>query len=73
MLTITHLAAVAACADHHYYIYKVDDKDKTKTLIKELNREEIIKELANISSVDNSDISIKAAEELYNSAQESIK
>lgn len=73
VLTITHLAAVAACADHHYYIYKVDDKDKTKTLIKELNREEIIKELANISSADNSDISIKAAEELYNSAQESIK
>ena len=73
VLTITHLAAVAACADHHYYIYKVDDKDKTKTLIKELNREEIIKELANISSADNSDISIRAAEELYNSAQESIK
>ena len=73
VLTITHLAAVAACADHHYYIYKVDDKDKTKTLIKQLNREEIIKELANISSADNSDISIKAAEELYNSAQESIK
>lgn len=69
VLTITHLAPVAACANNHYFIYKIDDNNTTKTMISKLNNEEIIKELANISgSVTNE--SIEAASQLYKLAQE---
>lgn len=73
VLSITHLAPVAACANSHYYIYKVDDNNSTSTSVKLLNHDEIINELAFISSADNSDKSIEAARQLYLSAQESVK
>lgn len=73
VLTITHLAAVAACADNHYYIYKNDEKGYSNTSIKKLNKDEIINELAFISNADNSEASIEAAKKLYYSAQESVK
>lgn len=73
VLTITHLAAVAACADDHYYIYKNDEKGYSNTLIKKLTKNEIINELAFISSADNSEASLEAAKELYLTAQESVK
>jgi len=73
VLCITHLAPVAACGDHHYYIYKDSDTDTTSSNIKEIFGDDIINELAFISSADNSDSSIKAARELYKQAQESIK
>ncbi|MBQ2657380.1 MAG: DNA repair protein RecN [Erysipelotrichaceae bacterium] len=72
VLTITHLAAVAACADVHFYIYKQDDELNSKTGIRKLSHDEIINELAFISSTDNSESAIKAAEELYQTAQESV-
>ena len=72
VLTITHLAAVAACADVHFYIYKQDDEANSKTGIRKLSHDEIINELAFISSTDNSESAIKAAEELYQTAQESV-
>ncbi len=73
VMTITHLAAVAACADSHYYIYKSDETDQTTTKIRSLNRDEIISELAFISNADDSETSRKAAEELYLQAQESVR
>ena len=73
VLTITHLAAVAACADVHFYIYKHDDELNSTTGIRRLGYDEIINELAFISSTDNSDSAIRAAEELYQTAQESIR
>ena len=73
VLTITHLAAVAACASDHYYIFKNDDEGYSKTMIRKLNLSEIINELAVISSSELSESSIKAAEELYSTAQESIR
>ena len=73
VMTITHLAAVAACADAHYYIFKSDETDKTTTKIRSLNRDEIISELAFISNADNSEASRKAAERLYLQAQESVR
>ena len=73
VISITHLAPVAACAKNHYYIYKVDNNGVTSTAVKQLNHDEIINELAFISSADNSDKSLEAAKELYNMAQESIK
>ena len=72
VLAITHLAAVAACAGTHFYIYKNEENDTTTTFIRQLNRDEIINELAFISNADNSEASKRAAEELYHTAQESI-
>ena len=65
VLTITHLASVAACADNHYFIYKEDNLLSSNTRIKQLNRNEIIQELASISSTDTTENAIAAAEELY--------
>ena len=73
VLCISHLAMVAACANSHYYIYKEDVNNITCTKIKKLNQEEIIKELANISSTSNDDNALKAAKDLYIRAQEEIK
>lgn len=67
VLSITHLASVAACADYHYYIYK-----DGATKIKQLNEDEIISEIANISSADINDNSLIAARDLYNTAQKLV-
>ena len=73
VLSITHLAPVAACADSHYYIYKEDDAEYSHTLIKKLNEEEIINELAMISSTNTSSVSLDAAKALYEEAKRSLK
>ena len=73
VLCITHLAAVAACAKQHFFIYKTDSDTYSNTSVKKLDHEDIIRELAMISSSDTSDSAIKAAEELYQSAQDSIR
>ena len=72
VLTITHLSAVAACARTHFYIYKAENSGMTTTLIRKLDQEEIIRELATISSADVTDSALKAAEELYRSSQDSL-
>ncbi|MBQ2079366.1 MAG: DNA repair protein RecN, partial [Erysipelotrichaceae bacterium] len=54
VLCITHLAAVAACAKEHFYIYKNDEAGYTNTSVKQLNQDEIINELAMISTSENS-------------------
>ena len=73
VIAITHLASVAACASSHFYIYKNDDENGTRTAIKLLDHDEIINELAYISSTDNSQVALEAARELYESAQESVR
>ena len=73
VLTITHLASVAACADYHFYIYKEDSSEYSRTLIRRLNEEEIIRELALISSTDTSEVSLDAARALYMNAKESLR
>jgi len=57
----------------HYYIYKDDSKGYSSTSIRKLNNDEIINELALISSSENSEAALQAAKELYDSAQESIR
>ncbi len=69
VLTITHLAAVAACAGSHFYIYKEDDLLSSNTRIKRLKEDEIIRELAVISSTSTTIDAINAARELYELAQ----
>ncbi len=73
VLTITHLASVAACADYHFYIYKEDGSEYSRTLIRRLDEEEIIRELALISSTDTSEVSLDAARALYKNAKESLR
>ena len=50
VLAITHLPIVASLADSHLYISKQVINDKTSTIIKELNNEERINELAKMIS-----------------------
>lgn len=64
VLCISHLANIAAKADHHYFISKQIREERTKSSIRELNEEEIIKEIARISSGEINDITLKYANEL---------
>ena len=64
ILVITHLASIAAKADYNYYISKIVEKSKTKTVIKQLNEDETINEIARISSGELTKIAIEHAKEL---------
>lgn len=66
VLCITHLANIAAKGDYNYYISKQDVDGHTTTKIKKLNEEEIIKEIARISSGQITDVSIEYAKQLRN-------
>ncbi len=64
VLCITHSASIAAKGDYNYYISKKIQGDKTYTDIKELSEEEIIEEIARISSGDITKIAKEHAKEL---------
>ena len=65
VISITHLPQVAAKADFHYKVYKIEDEFDTRTDIKKLNKGERIKELAIMLSGENiTDAAIRNAEEL---------
>ena len=40
VLTITHLASVAACADNHYFIYKEDNEGNENNYLKKFPTQE---------------------------------
>lgn len=48
VICITHLAQIAAMADHHYLIEKATSKGDTHTCIRALNEEQSVQELARI-------------------------
>lgn len=64
VFAVTHLAQVAACADHNYLVAKSDDSHATHTSVRQLNEKETIDELALIASGEITDASRKAAQEL---------
>ena len=64
VLCVTHLASIAAKGDYNYFVSKEVINNKTKTNVKQLDEEEILKEIARISSGVISDISINHAKEL---------
>ena len=66
VICVTHLASIAAKGDFNYYVCKEIDNEKTKTKVKLLNEEEVLKEIARISSGTISEISINHAKELRN-------
>lgn len=65
VFSVTHLAPVAVWADHHYYVEKTQDENKTNSHIRELDAEGIIRELAIIAQGSTSQQALLAAEELY--------
>ena len=64
VIIVTHLASIAAKGDSNYYIYKEVEGNSTKTKVKNLNEQEVIEEIARISSGIVSEISLKHAMEL---------
>ena len=67
VLSITHLPIVAAAANHHLYISKKFENDRTFTMIKELSYDERIEELAKMISSNKDDItSQRLAEDMIN-------
>lgn len=65
ILTVTHLAQVAACADEHYLVSKQANEESTSTFIEGLNEQKRIEQLAMISSGTISEKALTAARELY--------
>lgn len=64
VICVTHLASIAAKGDHNYYISKEEIDGKTKAQIKELEEEEIIKEIARIATGELTSIAIEHAKQL---------
>ena len=71
VFAVTHLAPVAATAEHHYFVSKSDDKEKTHTHVSQLHGDEIITQLAVIASGEVTDTSLAAARELFERNQKS--
>lgn len=65
VFSVTHLAQVAACCDHHYFVSKSDVDGVTHSAVKLLNQKESIEQLAIIASGEITKASLSAAKELY--------
>lgn len=50
IISITHLPQIAACADHHYSVQKETNSGRVVSLIKKLNDDEKISEIASLLS-----------------------
>lgn len=65
VVTITHLPQMASKGNHHLFVYKKDDEDKTVSYIKVLNKNERITEIAKMLSTGNpTQTALKNAKEL---------
>lgn len=64
VICVTHLASIAAKGDYNYYVCKEIAEGKTKTKVKQLTENEILEEIARISSGSVTAISLKHAKEL---------
>ena len=67
VLCVTHLANIAAKGDYNYYINKTVEGEKTKTNVKILNEDEVLEEIARISTGEITEIAINHARELRKS------
>ena len=65
VICVTHLAPVAACAAHHYRIYKTVEDGRTFTRVEELTRPQRVQELARIMVGESiTESALKSAEEM---------
>lgn len=64
VICVTHLASIAAKGDYNYFVCKEIENDKTKTKVKQLSEDEVLNEIARISSGTVTDISLRHAKEL---------
>lgn len=65
VFSVTHLAQVASFADQNYLVSKSVQDDVTRTEVHQMNRDEIITQLALIASGVLTESSLQAAKELY--------
>ena len=66
VICISHLPNIAAIADYNYFISKNVKEERTKTQIKLLKENEVIEEIARISSGEINETTLKYATELRN-------
>ena len=64
VLCISHLAAIAASANYNYFISKKVENERTATKVKLLNEEEVLCEIARISSGEVNEVTLQYANEL---------
>lgn len=65
VICVTHLAPVAACAAHHYRIYKTVEAGRTFTNVVELTHDQRVQELARIMVGENvTESALQSAEEM---------
>jgi len=64
VICVTHLATIAAKGDSNYFVSKEVINNKTRTNVRHLSEEEVLEEIARISSGSITDISIKHAAEM---------
>ncbi len=71
VLCVTHLAQIASKADNHYFIEKIVFEGRTKTMVKLLNKEDRVKEIARMLGGDKfSETSLNHAKELLGGQNE---
>lgn len=66
VLCISHLPNIAATADYNYFISKHIVEERTKTQVKLLQENEVIEEIARISSGEINETTLQYASELRN-------
>jgi DNA repair protein RecN (Recombination protein N) len=66
VLTITHLHQVAALANGQFCVKKIEEKDRTCTVVKPLGKEERISEIARMLGDEKSPTVLTHARELLN-------
>ncbi|MGV2875191.1 DNA repair protein RecN [Macrococcus capreoli] len=67
VICISHLPQVAAISDHHLYIEKIEQDDRTTTRVTELDGESRVREVARmISGVEVTPLTLEHAAELIN-------
>lgn len=64
VICVTHLATIVARGDYNYFISKSVENEKTRTAIKLLDENEVLKEIARISTGEVTEISLNHAKEL---------
>jgi len=64
IFVVTHLAVIAASADNNLYSYKQVESNKTKTNIKNITNDELVCEIARISSGNTGNVAMEHAREL---------